>query len=169
LSKQILLFYVFDVKLASADPVRTSFSFYQKDLDALLAHVANLQAAGVKARRASLLRALIHYSTPKQLHDSAAALSKAQQEAGGVREADYIADYPTVDLPPADLEKLDQVVTSLSKEGCLASRVFVVRALVRALPEGTDLSAMMKRFKKDFPDKPRGWAALKLKKEGKGA
>lgn len=167
LVKQFLLFYVYDMPAAPTETVRASFSFYQKDLDSLVAHVGRLGEQGIKTRRATLLKALIHYTPAKQMHVAAVKLSAEQSKTQGPRETEYIADYPTVDLTAADLQKLDDVVTDLAKESHLSSRVFVVRAMIRSLPENADLVPMMKRFKKEFPDKPRGWAARKLK-EGKG-
>jgi hypothetical protein len=145
--------------------IKVSFSFYPADMAALNGQVAVLRKAGLKVRRATLLRALIHQASPLQLFSYAALLAEAQQQKTGPREDDYIADYPTVDLPRKDVEKLEGAVTELGRKGLAANRAFVARALLRGLPRDTDVTAVVRQFQKECPDRPRGWAARKLKAE----
>ncbi len=142
---------------------KVSFSFYPADMAALNSHVADLRQAGLPVRRATILRALIHHATPVQMFSYAALLADAQNRQPGPREADYIADYPTVDLPKPDVAKLEGAVTELARKGLSGNRAFVVRALLRGLPRDQDLVALVRKFQKDYPDRPRGWAARKLK------
>ncbi len=142
---------------------KVSFSFYPADMAALNGHVTDLREAGLPVRRAAILRALIHHATPVQMFSYAALLADAQQRKPGPRETDNIADFPTVDLPKADVAKLESTVTELARHGLSGNRAFVMRALLRGLPRDADLVAIVRKFQKDFPDRPRGWAARKLK------
>ncbi len=142
--------------------LKVSFSFYPADMGALHRHVAALRKAGLPVRRATVLRALIHQATPVQLFSYAALLAEAQRQKAGPREADMIADYPTVDLAPRDVAKLEATVTELARAGLAGNRAFVVRALLRGLPRDANLVAIVQQFKRDCPDQPRGWAARKL-------
>lgn len=143
--------------------IKVSFSFYPADMTALNTQVAELRKAGLKVRRATLLRALIHHATPLQMFSYAAVLAEAQRHKDGPREEDYIADYPTVDLSKTDVDKLEDAVTELARKGLSGNRAFVARALLRGLPRDADLAAVVRQFQKQCPDRPRGWAARKLK------
>lgn len=145
---------------------KVSFSFYPADMTALNSHVATLRQAGLPVRRATILRALIHHATRVQMFSYAALLADAQERKPGPREADNIADYPTVDLPKADVAKLENAVTELARKGLSGNRAFVVRALLRGLPRDADLVALVRKFQQDYPDRPRGWAARKLNARG---
>jgi len=151
-----------------SDLVKVSFSFYPADMKALNDHVSDLRETGVPVRRATVLRALIHQATQVQMFSYAALLAEAQRQKGGPREDDNVADWPTVDLPPADVKKLEDTVTELGRKNVPANRAFVVRALLRGLPRDIELNPMVRQFIRDFPDKPRGWAArnLQAKKHG---
>jgi hypothetical protein len=143
--------------------IKVSFSLYPADMTALNFQVAELRKAGFKVRRATLLRALIHHATPLQMFSYAAVLAEAYRQKDGPREESYIADYPTVDLPKADVEKLEDAVTELARRGLSANRTFVARALLRGLPRDADITAVVRQFQRECPDRPRGWAARKLK------
>jgi hypothetical protein len=148
---------------AVPDLTKVSFSFYPADMEALNGLVTTLREAGLKVRRATVLRALIHHATPLQMFSYAAVVAEAQRQKDGPRESDYVADYPTVDLPKADVDKLEGAVTELGRRDLSGNRAFVVRALLRGLPRDADIVTLVKKFQKDCPDRPRGWAARKSK------
>ena len=78
--------------MADSRPIKNSFSFYAADMTALDERVAGLKKAGVNARSATVLRALIHLTAPAEMiahtvrlaGDSAlgVALALAQRKRG---------------------------------------------------------------------------------------
>lgn len=148
---------------SSSEIVRVSFSFYPKDVSALGTIVTDLREAGVKTYRAVALRALIRAATGAQLLEYGKALWEELTGKEGPREAENIADYPTVELEEGDVKKLDDAVTALLREDVSANRAFVARALVRKMPEDVKVVSVVKKFMKDHPPAPRGWAARQAK------
>jgi hypothetical protein len=65
----------------------------------------------------------------------------------------------TVALDESDFRKLDKVLYTLSQQGVRVSRSFVVRALLRTMPEGGKLLKAVEELRKHAPDgrkeKPR--------------
>lgn len=145
-------------------PVKVSFSLYPSDMTALNKRLVALRRAELPVRGGTVLRALIHLTPAVEMFAYSVLLSGAYQKKDGPREDDYIAGHPTVDLPKAHIDKLDNVVTDLAEKGITANRAFVVRAILRSAPEGAALAPAVKKFLEDFPARPRGRAALKAKK-----
>ena len=143
--------------------IKVSFTFYPADVRALNACVVGLRRAGLPVRGGTVLRALIHFTSPTEMFAHAVLLAKAYEKRGGPREADYVAGHPTVDLPPDLVGKLDGVVTELAAKEIPANRAFVVRALLRAAPDAATLAPAVKKYIKAFPPRPRGWAARKAR------
>ena len=148
-------------------PTKVSFSFYPADVRALNQRKAGLMKAGLPVRGGTVLRALIHLTPPPDMFAHAVLMARAYENKDGPREEDYIADHPTVDLPRNLVRKLDGVIVELAEKGITSSRAFVVRALLRAAPDAITLTPAVKKFLKDFPARPRGWAALKTQKRSK--
>jgi hypothetical protein len=73
-----------------------------------------------------------------------------------------VSDHPTVDLPKDDVKKLDGVVAHLARAKIIATRAYVVRAILRAAPNGKTLAPAMRQFLVDFPNKPRGLSKIRL-------
>ena len=144
---------------SSSEIVRVSFSFYPKDVSALGVIVSDLREAGVKTYRAVALRALIRAATEAQLVAYGKALWVELTSKEGPREVENIADYPTVELEESDVKKLDDAVTALLRENVSANRAFVARAMVRKLPGDMKVAPIVKKFMKEHPPAPRGWAA----------
>jgi hypothetical protein len=153
--------------MADSRPIKNSFSFYSADMTALAARVAGLKKAGVIARSATVLRALIHLTSPAEM--IAHTVRLAGDSALGVvaAEDDLIAGHPTVNLPKDDVKKLDDVVSHLARAKIVATRAYVVRAILRASPDGKTLAPSVEKFLTDFPNKPRGLSKLMLAKKAK--
>jgi len=149
------------------DPIKVSFTFYPADVQALNTCIVGLRRAGLAVRGGTVLRALIHLTSPTELFAHAVLLAKAYEKKEGPRETDYVAGHPTVDLPPDLVKKLDDVVTELVEKQIPANRAFVVRALLRAAPDAATLVPAIRKYLAAFPPRPRGWAALKARKRGK--
>jgi len=147
-------------------PIKVSFTFYPADVQALNRCLVGLRRAGLPVRGGTVLRALIHLASATELFAHAVLLAKANEKRGGPRETDYVAGHPTVDLPSDLVKKLDDVVTELAAKMIPANRAFVVRALLRATPDGAGLAPAVKKYLTAFPPRPRGWAARKLRQRG---
>jgi len=144
-------------------PVKVSFTFYPADVEALNRCMVALRRSGLPVRGGTVLRALIHLTSPTEMFAHAVLLAKAYEKRGGPRETDYVAGHPTVDLPPDLVRKLDGVVTELAAKEIPANRAFVVRALLRAAPDAATLAPAVTKYLKAFPPRPRGWAARKAR------
>ena len=136
----------FRLGMADSRPIKNSFSFYAADMTALDERVAGLKKAGVTARSATVLRALIHLTTPAEM--IAHTVRLAGDSALGVAISDdaVIAGHPTVNLPKDDVKKLDGVVAHLAKAKIVATRAYVVRAILRASPNGKALAPAVAKF-----------------------
>jgi len=143
-------------------PIKVSFSFYPTDMTALADRVAGLKKAGVKVRSATVLRALIHLTTPAEMIAHAVRLAGENALGASAPEADNISGHPTVDLPKDDVKKLDGVVLHLARAKIVATRAYVVRAILRAAPDDRKLAPAVEKFLADFPNKPRGLSQLRL-------
>jgi len=148
----------FRLGMADSRPIKNSFSFYRADMAVLEALVTGLKEAGVKVREATVLRALIHLATPTEMITHAVRF--AGDRALGITppEEENVAGRPTVDLPDVDVKKLDDVLDHLAKAKLVATRAYVVRALLRAAPDGKTLAPAVEKFLVDFPNRPRGLA-----------
>ena len=107
-----------------------------------------------------------YLASSTELFAHAVLLAKAQERKDGSREDDYVAGHPTVDLPSELVKKLDDVVTELAEKRIPANRAFVVRALLRAAPQAPTLAPAVQKYLKEFPSRPRGWAARKARQRG---
>ena len=136
-------------------PVKVSFSFYPADITALNDLTVALRRLGAPVRRGTVLRALIALNSEAALGAAASLLHEFYVAKIGAREAEYYIGAPTVDLPPADVEKLDRVVTELLAKQIPATRAFVVRATLRAAPKPEILAPSVKKFLAEFPRRPR--------------
>lgn len=156
--------------MSSGDkPVKVSFSFYPADMSAMTDRNKELKAAGVTVRAGTFLRALIYLTSPLEMHAHALLLAAAYEKKNGPREDDNVTGHPTVDLPKDQVKKLDDVVLALAKVGVIATRAFVVRAILRSLKDGAAIAADVRDFLEKFPPKPRGWQVAgtwKAKKRG---
>ena len=143
-------------------PIKVSFSFYPTDTANLARRVAELKKAGVMVRSATVLRALIHITEPTEM--VALVVRMAGESALGTAEVkpETVSDHPTVDLPKGDVEKLDAVIAQLARAKIIATRAYVVRAILRAAPDGKKLAPSVKKFLEDFPNKPRGLSKIRL-------
>jgi len=151
----------------AAAPVKVSFSFYPSDMRALSALLLTLRRADLPVRGGTVLRALIYLTPPMEMFAHSVLLAAQYGQKNGPREDDNIAGHPTVDLPKSQVQKVDQVVAELADKGITANRAFVVRAMLRAVRDGTALAPAMQKFLTDFPAKPSGRAALKAKQHGR--
>jgi hypothetical protein len=143
-------------------PIKVSFSFYPTDTTALAARVAELKKAGVKVRSATVLRALIHITSPSEMVAHAVRLAGGNALGTAAVNTENVSDHPTVDLPKDDLKKLDGVVAHLARAKIIATRAYVVRAILRAAPNAKTLAPAMAKFLEDFPNKPRGLSKIRL-------
>jgi hypothetical protein len=79
-----------------------------------------------------------------------------------VGNTENVSDHPTVDLPKGDVEKLDAVIVQLARAKIVATRSYLVRAVLRAAPAGKNLAPAVTKFLEDFPNKPRGLSKIRL-------
>ena len=143
-------------------PVKVSFSFYAVDAATLVDRATALRRAGVNVRRATVLRALIHLTPPREMIVHAVRLAGEDALGTAAPSDGIVIDHPTVDLPKADVRKLDGVVTHLAGAKIIATRAYVVRAILRAAPNGKALAPAVRKFLADFPNKPRGLSKIRL-------
>jgi hypothetical protein len=145
-----------------AKPVKVSLSFFAADIAALTDRVSDVRKAGVKVQRATVLRALVHLTPVDEMVALTVRLA-GDYALGNVTPADGpVCDHPTVDFPKHDVEKLDGVISHLAKARIIGTRTFVVRAILRAAPDGRTLAPDVKKFLTDFPNKPRGLSKIRL-------
>lgn len=143
-------------------PIKVSFSFYPTDTTALAKRVAELKKAGLMVRSATVLRALIHITEPSEM--VALVVRMAGKSALGTADVkpETVSGHPTVDLPTGDVEKLDAVIAQLARAKIVATRAYVVRAILRAAPNRKTLAPAVAKFLEDFPNKPRGLSKIRL-------
>jgi hypothetical protein len=150
-----------------AKPIKVSFSFYPADVTALADRVSDLKKASVKVRGATVLRALVHLTTPAEMIAQAVRLAGDQALGNAARDDESISGHPTVDFPRDDVKKLDGVVSHLAKARIIGTRAFVVRAILRAAPSGKALVPDVRKFLADFPNKPRGLSQIRLARKAR--
>jgi hypothetical protein len=148
--------------MSESRPIKVSFSFYPSDTALLAALVSALKKAGVKVRSATVLRALIHLTAPSEMVAHAVRLAGENALGTAAVNTENVSDHPTVDLPKDDVKKLDGVVAHLARAKIIATRAYVVRAILRAAPNGKTLAPAMAKFLEDFPNKPRGLSKIRL-------
>lgn len=157
----------FRLGMAESRPIKNSFSFYPADMAALADRVAGLKKAGVMVRSATVLRALVHLTPPAEMISHAARLAGDTALGIAATEEENISGYPTVNLPADDVKKLDGVVAHLAKSKIIATRAYVVRAILRASPDGKKLAPAVEKFLTDFPNKPRGLSKIRLARQAR--
>lgn len=108
--------------MADSRPIKNSFSFYAADMTALDERVAGLKKAGVNARSATVLRALIHLTAPAEMIAHTVRLAGDRALGVAATDDETIAGHPTVNLPKEDVKKLDGVVAHLAKAKIIATR-----------------------------------------------
>lgn len=143
-------------------PIKVSFSFYPTDTAILARRVAELKKSGVMVRSATVLRALIHITEPAAMVSVTVRLASEHALGTSAESTDTVSDHPTVDLPKGDVEKLDAVIVQLARAKIVATRAFVVRAMLRATPAGRTMAPAVAKFLEDFPNKPRGLSKIRL-------
>jgi len=121
-------------------PLKVSFSFYPTDLATLANLVAGLKAAGVNVRSATVLRALIHLTVPSEMIARVVRLAGRNALGTATSSDETVSGHPTVDLPKTDVKKLDAVVSHLASAKIVATRAYVVRAILRNRQKTTDKS-----------------------------
>ena len=148
--------------MSESRPIKVSFSFYPTDMTVLADRVAGLKKAGVMVRSATVLRALVHLTPPSEMIAHVVRLAGENALGATAPDDDNVSGHPTVDLPKEDVKKLDDVVLHLARAKIIATRAYVVRALLRAAPDGRTLAPGVKKYLADFPTKPRGLSKIRL-------
>lgn len=148
--------------MSESRPIKVSFSFYPSDTALLAALVSALKKAGVRVRSATVLRALVHLTTHREMIAHAVRMAGGNALGTAAVNTENISDHPTVDLPKEDVKKLDGVLAHLARAKIVATRAYVVRATLRAAPDGRKLAPSVKKFLEDFPNKPRGLSKIRL-------
>lgn len=146
--------------------IRTSFAFSADDETALSTRVALLNKAGHQTKAVTVLRALIYMTPESDLIARCVRLTADLALKGETEPA--TSSRPTVGLDKEQIDKLDEVVSQLSRANIVATRTFVVRALLRESPRGTELAQLYEKFVEAFPFKPRGLSKLRLEKKARG-
>lgn len=148
-------------------PVRISFAFSRADDSALSDCVGVLRKAGIRLQPLKALRALIYMASESDLLAHSVRWTATLARNGGGETPG--ASRPTLVLEQAQLRKLDSVVLQLSHANIVATRTFVVRALLHGAPTGRALVQLYNDFEKEFPLKPRGLSKLRLEHKSRGA
>ncbi len=148
--------------MRESQPIKVSFSFFPTDTRALSARVSELNKAGVRVRSATVLRALIRLTSPSEMVAHAVRMAGGNALGTTALNTENVSAHPTVDLPKDDVKKLDGVVAHLARAKIVATRAYVVRAILRAAPNGKTLAPAVRKFLADFPNKPRGLSKIRL-------
>ena len=146
--------------------IRTSFAFSASDETALATRVAALKKAGYRVKAVTALRALI-YLTPESDLIARCVRLTADLALKGESEPPT-SSRPTVEIDKDQIKKLDDVVVQLSRANIVATRTFVVRALLRESPKGPELAKLYDEFVEKFPFTPRGLSKLRLERKARG-
>lgn len=115
-------------------PVRTTFSFYTEDLDALRELRRKLRELGLRIDTAKAVRGIIHVTSESELLARSIIRFKADEAKKGPREIEMVETRLSVVIPGEDLRKLDEVVDELDLKRIKTNRSYVLRALLRSLP-----------------------------------
>jgi hypothetical protein len=148
--------------MPAARSIKVSFSFYPTDAVNLIAHVAALKRAGLEVRSATVLRALVHLTDPEEMVAAVVRMAGERALGKSPEDRETISAHPTVDLPRTDVAKLDAVVARLARAKIVATRAYVVRAVLRTAPTGGALAPAVAKFLENFPNKPRGLSKIRL-------
>jgi hypothetical protein len=147
--------------------VRTSFAFSAADEAALADRVAALRKAGGKPMPLRVLRAIIYMASANDIIAHSVRLSAEYAQKGGAEPPTKIR--PTLALDQAQLKLLDDAVQQLGRAHIVATRTFVVRALLHAAPKGQAMVKLYQAFEERFPMKPRGISKIQLERKARGA
>ncbi|EIP98802.1 hypothetical protein OpiT1DRAFT_03271 [Opitutaceae bacterium TAV1] len=115
-------------------PVRTTFSFYTEDLDAIRELRRELRELGLRIDTVKAVRGILHVTSESELLARSIIQFKADEAKKGPREIEMVETRLSVILPAEDLRKLDDVVDELDMKRIKMSRSYVLRALIRSLP-----------------------------------
>ncbi|WP_043585853.1 hypothetical protein [Geminisphaera colitermitum] len=136
-------------------PVRTTFSLYTEDLDALRELRRKLRGLGLRIDTAKTVRGIIHITSESELLARSIIQFKADEGKGGPRESEMVDARFSVIIPGDDSRKLDDVVDELDMKRIKMSRSYILRALIRSLPPVETLFKPLAKFTKEKNDAVR--------------
>ncbi len=141
--------------------IKVNFSLYAPEASALAGCVRELRQGGVKAREGTVIRAILHAATAKDMVARCATLTTDLALNGGPAWGSSTGSS-TADVLVTDVRKMDAVIDQLARANITATRSFILRALLLSAPAGRPLVALVTGFLEKFPYKPRGLSKLRL-------
>jgi hypothetical protein len=141
--------------MANSEPfVKISISASPSDMRRLQGLTEGFQRLGLRVRRGTVLRALLEIPGEREM-----VLRTLLAEDSALIDPDPVTEgveeYPTVDVPPRLLEKLDRVVAELARQGCRKKRAGVIRLLLSSAAPADRWEWAMRRCLKEHPRKKR--------------
>lgn len=133
--------------------VKMSISASATDMRRLDDLSAGFGRLGLRVRRGAVLRALLELASEREM-----VLRTLIAEETAFLDADAeggVEVYPTTDVPPRLIEKLDRVVDELARQGCRRKRAGVVRAVLASIPPAERWPGVMRRFLAEHPRRRR--------------
>lgn len=146
--------------------LKVNFSLYPPEKQALKERVRDLKKAGMKIREGTVIRALLHEASPKEMVARSAALAAELAVNGGPAWGSSTGGV-TPDILATDVKKMDAVIDQLARASITATRSFILRALLLSAPPGNKLVSVLEAFLQKFPYKPRGLSKLRLAAKGR--
>jgi hypothetical protein len=140
---------------------KVNFSLYPPEKQALADLVRDLKKAGMKVREGTVVRALLHEASAKEMVARSAALAADLAVNGGPAWGSG-AGGVTPDILATDVKKMDAVIDQLARASITATRSFILRALLLSALPGKQLVPVLETFLQKFPYKPRGLSKLRL-------
>lgn len=145
---------------------KVNLSLYPPEKQALEDLVRDLKKAGVKVREGTVIRALLHEASSKEMVARCAALAAELAVNGGPAWGSSTGGV-TPDILVTDVKKMDAVIDQLARASITATRSFILRALLLSAPPGHKLVPVIEAFLQKFPYKPRGLSKLRLAAKGR--
>jgi hypothetical protein len=132
---------------------RASFSLYPSDVDVLEKSVSALRERSLRVDHAKFIRGLLQMAPEFDLLSAALAQYKEDQKKTGHKEKESVALRLSINETKEEgLSKLSRVVASLEKHGCPMGDSYVLRSLLRHLPDLETLTDWFTRYLEEFPD-----------------
>jgi hypothetical protein len=131
------------------------------EIQGLEERMGELTKLGSKAGQATVLRALMHQTSPDDMFALSVKLVAADALAGA-STGRTAGKRPTIEVTDGEWSRVGEVVQRLARNGMTTTHNLVLRALVGGAPRGRALLSLVERFREAVPNKPRGLSKLRL-------
>jgi hypothetical protein len=112
------------------------------------------QRQGLRVRRGTVIRALLELPTEREMV-LRVLLAEETTLVDPDPGDDRVGVYPTTDVPPRLIEKLDRVAAGLLQAGCRKKHSGIIRALLASMPPAERWQEAMRRFLTEHPRRKR--------------